>query len=87
MTNPQDFKNTIKGKTSKWEKESFGLIGVCNYLKNTRRKGLRSKRRSSPCIIQVDAGADPAPELTDAYIRPRICRGVRGYPPPGNFEI
>jgi hypothetical protein len=31
-------------------------------------------------------GADPAPELTDAYIRPRICRGVRGYPPPGNFE-
>jgi hypothetical protein len=37
MTNPQDFKNTIKGKTSKWEKESFGLIGVCNYLKNTRR--------------------------------------------------
>jgi hypothetical protein len=33
------------------------------------------------------SGADPAPELTDAYIRPRICRGVRGYPPPVNFEI
>ena len=37
--------------------------------------------------IRVHPGADPAPELTDAYIRPRICGGVRGYPPPGNFEI
>jgi hypothetical protein len=26
-------------------------------------------------------GADPAPELTDAYIRPRICRWVRGILP------
>jgi hypothetical protein len=33
------------------------------------------------------SGADPAPELTDAYIRSRICRGFRGYPSPGNFEI
>ena len=37
--------------------------------------------------LSMLAGADPAPELTDAYIRPRICRGVRGYPPPGYFEI
>jgi hypothetical protein len=37
--------------------------------------------------LQTAAGADPAPELNDAYIRSRICREVRGYPPPGNFEI
>ena len=35
----------------------------------------------------TNSGADPAPELTDAYIRPRICRGVWGYPLLGNFEI
>ena len=42
---------------------------------------------SQQVLYVLVTGADPAPELTDAYTRPRICRGVRGYPSPGNFEI
>ena len=33
------------------------------------------------------AGADPANFLTGASPMCRNCRGVRGHPPPGNFEI
>ena len=66
------------------------MVGV-TFLKCSRHH--TNVLFSVVCVVRCDcgfvnnvvghtSGADPSPELTDAYIRTRICRGVQGYPPP-----